>query len=86
MPAIQVGVFVKLKGEFKRHPKHGQQFEVSNFEHEIPKSPKAIEKFLASGAIRGIGASFAQKLVEKFGPETLEVIDKYQSASSKSKG
>jgi exodeoxyribonuclease V alpha subunit len=86
MPAVQVGVHVRLKGDWKRHPKHGSQFEVTAFEYEVPKSPKAIEKFLASGVIPGVGPAFAAKLVKKFGPQTLEVIDKFPERLSEIEG
>ncbi len=75
MPSIQVGESVRLKGAFKRHEKHGRQFEVETFEFELPKDAIAIEKFLASGAIKGIGAGYAAKIVQKFGEHTLTVID-----------
>ena len=75
MPSIQVGESVRLKGAWKRHEKHGRQFEVEAFEFELPKDTIAIEKFLASGAIKGIRAGFAAKIVQKFGEMTLRVID-----------
>lgn len=76
MPGLQVGETIRCQGEWKRHDKHGLQFEVETFELELPKNARAIEKFLASGAIRGIGKAFAAKIVEKFGDKTLEIIDK----------
>jgi exodeoxyribonuclease V alpha subunit len=75
MPSIQVGETVRLTGKWSQHVKHGKQFDVSMFEFELPKEPRAIEKFLASGAIRGIGAKYAAKLVQQFGAHTLRVID-----------
>jgi exodeoxyribonuclease V alpha subunit len=74
MPAIQVGEQVAASGNFIRHPKHGLQFEVKTFEFELPKNAIGIEKFLASGAIRGIGPNFAKKIVSKFKENTLDII------------
>lgn len=76
MPAIQVGETISCQGEWKRHPKHGLQFEVATYELQLPTDARAIEKFLASGAVRGVGPTFAARIVERFGKETLKVIDK----------
>ena len=75
MPGIQVGENVRCKGSWKRHVKHGLQFEVSNFEFELPKNAAAIEKFLGSGLVKGIGPGFAARIVSLFGVDTLDVID-----------
>lgn len=76
MPAIQVGETISCQGVFKAHPKHGVQFEVSTYELQLPQDSRSIEKFLASGAVKGIGPAFAARLVERFGKDTLKVIDK----------
>jgi len=76
MPAIQVGETISCQGEWKRHPKHGLQFEVTSYELRLPTDAQSIEKFLASGAVRGVGPAFAARLVERFGKDTLKVIDK----------
>jgi exodeoxyribonuclease V alpha subunit len=86
MPSIQVGETVKVEGEYKRHPKHGLQFEVKTFEFELPKDAKAIEKFLAAGAIRGIGPGFAKKIVSTFSEKTLDVIEKEPHLLKKIRG
>jgi exodeoxyribonuclease V alpha subunit len=75
MPGVQVGETVRCKGAWSRHPKHGLQFEVEEYQLELPKNARAIEKFLASGAIKGIGKSYAAKIVERFGDQTLTIID-----------
>lgn len=77
MPGLQVGQTMHCRGDWKKHVTHGIQFEIESCELELPKHAGAIEKFLASGAIKGIGAAFAAKIVEKFGPQTLDVIDKH---------
>jgi exodeoxyribonuclease V alpha subunit len=76
MPAIQVGETIRCRGSWKRHQKHGMQFEVDSYELELPTDARSIEKFLALGSIRGIGPKFAARIVEKFGKDTLRVIDK----------
>lgn len=76
MPAIQVGETISCQGSWKLNPKFGMQFEVQNYELQLPQDARSIEKFLASGAVRGIGPTFAARFVERFGKETLKVIDK----------
>ncbi len=76
LPAIQVGESISCKGSWKMHPKHGAQFEVESYEMRLPQDARSIEKFLASGAVRGVGKAFAARLVERFGKDTLAVIDK----------
>ncbi len=75
MPSIQVGQSIQCSGTWKFHAKHGKQFEVDTFSMSLPQDARSIEKFLSSGAVSGIGPVFAKKLVEKFGPKTLEVLD-----------
>jgi len=76
MPDLQAGETIHATGKLITHPKYGKQFEVESYTFELPQSKKAIEKFLSQGAIDGIGAGFAKKIVALFGDKTLEVIDK----------
>lgn len=75
MPGLQPGETIRAKGEWKRHPKHGIQFEVKSFETEAPSDLVGIQKYLESGMIKGIGPAYAERIVKKFGVETLKVID-----------
>lgn len=86
LPSIQVGETIRCKGDWKKHPKHGVQFEVATFEIEIPKDAHSIEKFLASGAIRGIGPAYASKIVAQFGNNTLKIIDNEPDRLNEIKG
>lgn len=76
MPAVHPGVTVRCKGCWKRHLVHGKQFEVEEYNIEAPADLLGIKKYLGSGLIKGIGSKFAEKIVEKFGLETLDVIEK----------
>jgi exodeoxyribonuclease V alpha subunit len=69
------GMDVKLWGEWVTHPQYGEQFKFSRYEVERPMTPEAIERFLAGGAIKGIGKKRAAAIVERFGEETLRVLD-----------
>lgn len=75
-PYITVGDVVTLGGSFVTHPTYGLQFSASECTRETPSTAAAILRYLASGAIKGIGPATAQKLVKRFGDETLEIIKK----------
>ncbi|MBP2630550.1 MAG: helicase, RecD/TraA family [Firmicutes bacterium] len=70
-----VGEQVELEGEWVTHAKFGDQFKAQLMRHVAPTSLSGIERFLASGVIKGIGTAMAKRLVDKFGLETLEVIE-----------
>lgn len=74
LPGIQCGETLALTGEWTRHPSHGDQFKVSQFKSELPASIHGIRKYLGSGMVHGIGKSYARKIVDQFGADTLRVI------------
>lgn len=76
MPDLHEGAQVTVKGEWSFHPKFGRQFAAKECSTQLPKSVIGIEKYLASGMIKGIGPAFAKRLVSRFGERTLDVIDK----------
>ncbi|MGH2447480.1 MAG: YrrC family ATP-dependent DNA helicase, partial [Chloroflexota bacterium] len=55
MPSVHVGEILRVSGDWQTHPIHGRNFRVDSFEPEMPDSREGIERFLGSGAIRGIG-------------------------------
>jgi exodeoxyribonuclease V alpha subunit len=74
-PSIQPGETVLCHGSWKTHPSYGRQFDVSEYTVERPSDLMGIQKYLESGLIKGIGPSFAKRIVDKFGDKTLEVLD-----------
>ncbi len=76
IPSIKEGETIHCNGAWKRHPKHGPQFEVKSFELKAPEDLYGIQKYLESGLIRGIGPVYAEKIVRHFKLDTLDVIDK----------
>ena len=74
-PELAPGEFVTLTGEWKKHPKFGQQFQAEKMEHARPTSLWGLERYLGSGLLKGIGPATAKKIVDTFGEETLDVID-----------
>ena len=55
--------------------KYGRQFLVEKFEETLPATVYGIEKYLCSGLVKGVGPKFAKRIVEKFGKDTLDVIE-----------
>ena len=80
MPGIQPGESVRCTGTWKSNTAHGMQFEVTECKIEAPADLIGIQKYLASGLIHGIGPVFAQRILQKFGLKTLEVIDQNPDA------
>ncbi len=74
-PTLQEGEMLCLKGEWKVHPRYGKQLQVKEWEAVIPTTVKGLERFLASGMIKGVGPYLATLLVKRFQMETLEVIE-----------
>lgn len=77
MPYISEGDSVKVYGEWRHNPKYGKQFVVSQYERFLPANATAILRYLSSGAIKGIGKRTAQKIVDEFGDDTLEVLENH---------
>ena len=69
------GEILNMRGEWVKHPRYGEQFKVSHFESQAPSSIYGIQKYLGSGLIRGIGPVMAERIVEKFGEDTLDMIE-----------
>ena len=74
LPFINEGDFLELEGKFVTHQDYGRQFKIETFEKKMPEGKEALERYLASGIIKGIGPSTARKIVEKFGDETLAIF------------
>lgn len=75
MGTVNVGASLLVKGEWKNDSKFGRQFSVSECEELMPATAQGIEKYLGSGLIKGIGSKFAKRIVQKFGSETLDIIE-----------
>lgn len=73
-PPLSPGETLKIKGKWVINPKFGKQFSVDNYIPLLPSSVKGIEKFLSSGLIKGIGPVLAKRIVNRFGPQTIEIL------------
>ncbi len=69
------GEVIKMQGEWTNHPKFGEQFRIVFYKSMVPASVNGIQKYLGSGLIKGIGPVMAKRIVEKFGKDTLDVIE-----------
>src|ERR1700733_8180645 len=75
MPGLQPGETVRCFGQWKNHLVHGRQFEVDHFRVEAPADIVGIRKYLGSGLIKGIGSKYAGRIVDRFGTDTLTIIE-----------
>ena len=76
-PYVVEGDTLTVWGKWVNNPKYGRQFRVEEFEKIMPADSASILRYLASGAIKGIGPKTAQRIVEKFGEETFEVMENH---------
>ena len=74
MPFLTEGDEAVFYGTYTVHPSYGEQFKAESFERKTPQNSAAVLRYLSSGTIKGIGPATAQKIVEKFGADTLEII------------
>lgn len=72
---LNEGETIRAKGVYKEHPSYGQQFSVASYEIVIPQDSLAMERYLGSGAIKGIGTALAARIVRHFGDDTLRIIE-----------
>ena len=68
---------LSLEGFWKVDAKYGRQFSVEKFEETLPATVYGIEKYLGSGLVKGVGPKFAKRIVQKFGKDTLDVIEEH---------
>jgi len=74
LPGVQCGETLEVAGRWQTHPQYGRQFKVSRFQARLPATVYGLKKYLGSGLVPGIGKTYAEKIVETFGLDTLEVI------------
>lgn len=77
VPFIKEGQNVRLKGYWTVHKQFGNQFNIQEYEELLPNSLDGIEKYLSAGIIHGIGPVTAKKIIEKFGEETLNIMENH---------
>lgn len=85
-PTVQVGEYLRLQGDYVEHPSFGRQFKATACESSLPTDATAILRYLASGAVRGIGPSTAARIVDRFGTDALRVLEEEPEELAKIKG
>ena len=84
--AIAEGENIEAQGEYTEHPTYGQQFKVTSFEEKAPEDEEAIERYLGSGAIKGIGLAMAARIVRRFKGDTFWIIEEEPERLAEIKG
>ena len=77
MPYVAEGDRLNAWGKWVHNPKYGTQFKVESYEREMPADTSAILRYLSSGSIKGVGPKTAKKIVDRFGEETLEIMESH---------
>lgn len=86
LPLANVGEQLKLMGSWVEHPSFGPQFRAEHCERHLPTGSSAILRYLSSGAVKGVGTSTAVRIVEKFGDDTLRIMEEEPHRLSEIKG
>ena len=75
LPRVQVGESLRLQGAWTEHPSFGRQFKATACESALPTDETAILRYLASGAVKGIGPATAARIVDRFGADALRILE-----------
>ncbi len=84
--AIAEGENIEATGEYTEHPTYGVQFKVESFDEKAPEDKEAIERYLGSGAIKGIGLALAARIVRRFQEDTFRIIEEEPERLAEIKG
>ena len=85
-PVVTQGASVELEGNFTQHPVYGKQFQAVRLTEKMPEDALAMERYLGSGAIKGIGAALAGRIVHHFGDDTFQIVENEPERLSEVKG
>ena len=85
-PAVTQGAVIEAEGVYTHHPVYGRQFQISSFTEKMPEDTMAMERYLGSGAIKGIGAALAARIVRRFGEDTIRIVEEEPERLAEVKG
>lgn len=85
-PYITEGESIEAEGEYTVHPIYGRQFSVSSYQSVMPEGADAIERYLAGGAIKGIGPALAKRIVKRFKADTFRIMEEEPERLAEVKG
>lgn len=80
------GENITAKGDYIEHPVYGRQFKLSSFQITAPQDSVSMERYLGSGAVKGVGAALAARIVKKFGDDTFRIIEEEPERLAEVKG
>lgn len=83
---VSEGELLELTGDYIEHPLYGEQFQAESFEVKAPRDVTAIERYLGSGAVKGIGAALASRIVRRFGKDTFTILEREPERLAEIKG
>lgn len=85
-PVISQGATIEASGNFINHHIYGKQFQITSFTEKMPEDAMAMERYLGSGAIKGIRAALAARIVRRFGADTLRIVEEEPERLAEIKG
>lgn len=83
---IGEGELLSGRGEYIINPSYGRQFQITEYEIQVPEDVRSMERYLASGTIKGIGAALADRIIRKFGEDTFRIIEEEPERLAEVKG
>ena len=83
---IGEGELIEASGDYIEHAAYGKQFRIESYETKVPQDSVALERYLGSGAIKGVGAALAARIVRRFGDDTLRIIEEEPERLAEVKG
>ena len=85
-PDITQGVTIEAEGQFSQHHVYGRQFNIRSYVEKAPEDTQAMERYLGSGAIKGVGVALAARIVRFFGEDTLRIVEEEPERLAEVKG
>ncbi len=83
---LSEGEMIEVRGERKEHPLYGEQLQASEYDVLAPKDEAAMERYLGSGAVKGVGKTLAARIVRRFGGDTFRIIEEEPERLAEVKG
>lgn len=83
---IEEGELLSMEGQYTNHPMYGKQFQIESYQMKEPEDTIAMERYLASGAVKGIGAALAARIVRRFKEDTFRIIEEEPERLKEIKG
>ena len=84
--SVHEGEYLEAEGQYSIHATYGQQFKAEQYQIKVPRNGLALERYLGSGAIKGIGMALAGRIVRRFGEDTLRVMEEEPERLAEIKG